>query len=226
MGSMTAAELRTELWFALDNKTTLDPTDGTNAVRLNRWLNWAYDHITDPRIYKHQVLKATQSITLVTSTQTYSLASDLWGIRWVYYTDTNSNPKRVTPRTQQQLDRVRAGSGAPTFYAREGNSINLQESPTSTENGETLTVRYWKEPTALAFSATVIPRRFDPILLEFATAYAWKALGQLEKADTAFALAAALLNDVGEVEDLESEGNEDWEMSINLELHQRMATHA
>ena len=193
MGNLTLPNFEDEVWLSLEHHTDADPADATKQVRLDRWINQAYLRISLPTTFPHPELQETQALTLVTSTQSYALAATRWAIDHIRYVDRNRNLKRVS---KEALDRLNVTNpGEPSWYARWGNTVYLNRTPSSSENGDTLTVYTWQIPTLLTGAATTVLRSiFDEPLVELATAIGWRRLGDFARADAHLTTYAALLN--------------------------------
>ena len=203
MGSLTLTNLETEVWLSLEHHTDADPADATSQAHLDRWINQAYLRISLPTTFPHPELQETQTVTLVTSTQSYALTSTRWAIDHIRYVDRNRNLKRVS---KEALDRLNTtNTGEPSWYARWGNTIYLNRTPSSNENGDTLTVFTWQIPTLLTTGAstTVLRSIFDEPLVELAAAIGWRRLGDFARADAHLTTYAALLNDIRTLDTIE-----------------------
>lgn len=224
MGNYTLAQYRTRLWMSMDNRPDLDPGVPANEVMMNGWINDAYTHICDPKIYRHPAMQDTDLIALVAGTRIYALNDDIWSIRFVRLVDgSNANIKTLQPQSQQKILETTAATGEPSFYGRSENSIGVDTLPGASDVGKVMIVYYWKTPALLALDAstTDIAGRFDPGLLKFAAGYGWADQNQFERSDQCFALGAALVNDVGDVESQERMDDENWSFSIETVGHQR-----
>lgn len=200
MGDMTLAEFEDEVWLSLERHTDADPATPSQQTRVRRWINLAYRRVSLPTTFKHPELNAIQTVTLVTSTQSYALASTRWAIDHIRYVDRNRNLKRSS---KEALDRLNVtNAGEPQSYARWGNTIYLNRTPSSAENNHTLDVHCWDIPTALNTPAgtTVLRAIFDEVLVELAAAIGWRRLGDFARGDAHLKTYADLINDIREVD--------------------------
>jgi len=204
MGDMTLDDFEDEVWLSLERHTDADPSVSANQVRLRRWINQAYRRISLPRTYPHPELQGTQTLTLVTSTQSYALAATRWAIDHIRYVDRDRILKRVH---KEALDRLNVEqSGEPSYWARWQNTVYLNRTPSSNENGQTLTVHTWDIPTALSSptAATALRAIFDEPMVELAAAIGWRRLGDFARGDAHLNTYAELVNDIRAVESTEA----------------------
>ena len=198
MGTLTLSEARTELWYLVEQNSELDPSTSSNAVRLNRWLNWSYLNVARPSTFRHMETETTSNLTLVTFTPSYTLPSTVWAIDHIYYVEGGYSLIR---NIRREMSNRTIGSGRPASYARWGRTIYLDNSPTSTESGGTLRVFGWLIPTVLSAdgSQTILTAHWDEVIITGAAWKAWEALGESSKADVLRESYAAKVNDVREI---------------------------
>jgi hypothetical protein len=224
MGNYTLAEYRDRLWMSMDRRPDLDPADPDNETMMDGWINDAYTHICDPKIYRHPAMRDVVLTPLVAGTRAYALPADIWAIRFVRLVDgSNALIRSIKPRTEQQILSTTAATGEPSSYARESDDIFIDTVPAAADVGKVLLIYHWITPALLAVdgATTTISGRFDPGLLKFAAGYGWADQNQFERSDQCFALGAALVNDVGDIESQEHIDEEDWQISIQTEGYQR-----
>src|SRR5512139_4284521 len=118
MGTLTRAEMRTELYLLLNSRDEVDPADAAGAARLDRFLNWAYLRVQLPSTFEHVETQTTQTITLATSDSDYALT--VWAIDHVYY---GNRSKRLSPLSRAQLSNLSIPSGPPARFARWGSTL-------------------------------------------------------------------------------------------------------
>jgi hypothetical protein len=204
MGTLTLADFEDEVWLSLERHNDADPSVAAQQTRLRRWINQAYLRVAMPRTYPHPELQTTQTITLVTSTQSYSLDSTRWAVDHIRYVTRNRTLKRVS---KEALDRVDVtASGEPSWWARWGNAVYLNRTPSTAENGHTLHAHVWNIPTAMSSptSTTTLRDIFDEPIVELAASLGWRRLGDFARADAHLSTYAALLNDIFEIEKTEA----------------------
>ena len=214
MGTMTFAELKSELDFLLRRRNDMDATDTT---RVGRWVNSAYLYMCHPSVHLFKEMKdVSNTTTLVTGTNEYSIqtldSNTVVAARFVTYiqsaTYTNTtNKRKVFPREMRQLERKTLSNGPPVEYAVDGQTLFINGVPRSTENGHILRIGYYKEPTILSgdSSVTVLGGYFDRALLKFAQAFAEEDLQMRDLALQTLRSATQLLNNAASEDMLEGE---------------------
>ena len=202
MGLNTLAEMRTDLALMLDSREEADPNTTAGQTRLDRYLNWSYLRIQLPTTFEHVELMTTQTVTLVTSTASYSITP--WAIDHVRY---NNFEKLLRPMSRTQLSNITIPSGQPSRFARWANTLYLDYIPTSTQNGHTLTIYGWLQPAVLATSsaASSVNTVWDEAIVVGAAWRGWRSMGDHPKSDVYREEYAALVNDNKSV--LEMEGH-------------------
>ena len=216
MGTMTFAEMRDELMFALDNRGETTAS-GVTPARKSRWINSAYRHVSMPSVFRHRELEVSQDVTLVTSTASYSLNSDLWAIQSVYNT-TSLRERRLRPRSMRQLDSMLTTLGEPTLYARWGNTIHLRRVPSSSFNGDTLRVRYWDRPSLLSADSdlSVLTDEWDEIIIMGARWRGWLWMNVPDRAEQARQDFGRMINEITDTFQLEGEDT-DWNPEVYVD---------
>ena len=202
MGTNTLAEMRDDLYLLLNSRDEVDPDVAAGQTRLDRFLNWAYQRVQLPTTFEHIERQSTQTLTLVTSTASYTVT--LWAIDHIRY---DNFKKLLRPMSRQQLSNATIPDGQPTRFARWGTSIYLDYTPTSTQNGHTLTMYGWTTPTTLATSsaASALNAVWDEVIVIGAAWRGWRSLGDHTRADVFREEYAALVNDNRSV--LQTEGH-------------------
>ena len=196
MGDAQLVDLRDDLWLSLEHHTDADPSVAANKTRMHRWINQAYRHLALPTTFRHPELHTTQTITLVTGTQSYAITATNWAIDHIRYNFRNINLKRVSKEAMDRL--IWTNTGPPSLWSRWGNVVYLNRTPSSSENAQTLTAFCWLVPTLLAGDSDVTAVRpiFDEPLVEYAAALAWRRLGDIPRSDSHRETYAALINDI------------------------------
>jgi hypothetical protein len=231
MGTLQLSEFRTELQFLL-----FDRADGAVPdARLNRWINQSYRHVAYPSVYAHREMQARVDFGLVTDQNEYGLgpatigpvmnpveaSTQILGVyRVTHYFATTITPttqrNKLKPRGIQDLDRRTLGSGPPSRYAIDGDILYLDPVPTTTENGQRLQLRFWRQPTDLAANGdvTTIPDIWDEVILLGARWRAERDLGYQDRAELSKQQYAALLNEYQERQDIEVMHEVQWKPDI------------
>jgi hypothetical protein len=217
MGTMTFLELRDEVQYGLHNRGTA--AGGPTAVQLGRYVNWAYNHVSRPNIYRHRELQATQNVTLATDDRDYTLATVPHAIYSVY---NSTDGYKLNPRDIRRIDDMPIVSGRPSWYAVWGNELIVSPQPTSSENGDTVVVRYWQAPTVLSGDGdvTVLRYEWDEIIIAGAEWRAWARLKQREHALESRDEFGTLVNEVQDILKIEGEDT-GWQIEPELYVYQR-----
>lgn len=195
MGLLTKTEFREELYSLLDNAQEVAPQslggDATTQALCDRYLQFAYARVWLPSTFEHVEAQTTQTITLVTSTASYTLT--VWAIDHVRY---ENGGKTLPPMTRVQLSqRGTTILGPPARFARWGTLLYPDRVPTSAENGHTLTVYGWRQPPTWGDTVSELRSEWDEVILEGAAWRGWVRLGDLPRADIHRENYAALVND-------------------------------
>ncbi len=213
MGTLTYAELATELGFLLRNRTDSDAVD---TDRLSRWINQAYVYMCHPSVHKFREVQTIDSITLATGDNQYDIGAITAGvttvaIRWVVYVEGSSNApgtarQKLKPRSIRWMEERAIPAGRPVHYAIDGTDIFIYAVPTSVENGNILRLGLYREPAVIATTeTTVLNSYFDRPLLKFAQAFAEADLGDRATSLVTLKEAGSLLNNALEETEMEAE---------------------
>lgn len=200
MGTLTKAEMRTELYLLLNSRDEVDPNDTTGQVRLDRFLNWSYARVQLPSTFEHVEKQTTQTLTLVASTSSYT--TTVWAIDHILY---SNRSKRLTPLSRAQLSNISIPSGPPSRFARWGPTVYLDTIPTSTEAGHTLVVYGWEDIQTLSGTgaASALNSLWDQVIVTGAAWHGWRSLGDMARADLYREEYAAMVNDARSVFSIE-----------------------
>lgn len=222
MGTLTLSQFRAELSFDLLQRNDA----GFSDTRLNLWINWAYMHLAHPTVHYHRELETSYTYTLATGTNTLSMASGTVGftpthIRSVFWSedDPSTTPTttkaKVRPVSIQTHDQRIVPSGRPAQYAIDGTSLILLQSPSSTENGQYVTARFYREPADLSADSdtTVLGKYWDEVLSLGAKWRAEQRLGFRELAELTKQDYAALINEIADQPELEA-ADTGWEVEL------------
>jgi len=116
-------------------------------------------------------LEATGTITLVADQQDYTQPSDMndFDKKSFIYSGDDTNVEYYTPQEVDELYPSRDATGAPKIIWEFEGKWNVYYIPSSGQEGETITYRYWKIPTTFDGSdddATCwFPEGFDKLVL-------------------------------------------------------------
>lgn len=202
-GTTEFSDIKDHVWRGLAKRGDYDPNDVSANLLLEGLVNRAYVRVALPGTYEHPALQSSETITLATGDFDYTLSST-YAIRWVRDV---TNSRRLRKWSFERMDKTVRPNGAPTNYARWGNVLYTNTSPTSSENGNTLAVRGWTRPTALsaATDKTVLEPEWDEAIIYLAIATGWSLIGELDMAAGYREMYAAFANDVKEIGDIEAE---------------------
>ena len=210
MGTMTGTTMTTEVRYNLGNRQS--GGGGPTDAQILRYINWAYNHVARPTIYRHRELQTTQTNTLVETTAGYTLGTVPMAIFSVY---NSTSEYKLSPRDIRVLDNTPSTAGRPSYYAVWGNT--LQTSPTCGEDndGDTLTTRYWQAPTAITTGTTALRYEWDEVVVAGATWRGWIGLAEYERAMGAREHFGVLIQEVQDIMKIEGEdtGNV-WEVEV------------
>lgn len=202
MGIMTATQFADALRLDMGQRNS---TDLPNSV-VERNLNWALYHVSNPQLYDHYELRDTTTQALVTGTDTYLIEAATsvrtMALRSVVIFDP-ANPqqrRRLRLRDDRELHEHWRPNGYPTWYhtAWTGqDAITMLPAPSAQYNGWTLSIRRWKSPTAFNLtsgggSTTPLHYQWDEVILQGAIWRTWRHLKEYEKAELAKAEFATL----------------------------------
>ena len=224
MGTLTLAQLRTELLFDLRQRTDRTVSEGVTDDRLNMWINAGYQHVTHPTIFRHRELMHRYSITLVNGVSGYTFTPfggfNILSLRSVAHvfgaSDTPTTFRvKLLPKDTQWLERRTVTLGAPREFYIEGDSMYVSPVPNFPYAGHILAIRAFREalPLAADGDTTVMRPLWDEIVL---LAARWRAelhLGYREMAEGTKTDFVAMVNEYKSFEDLQGE-DEDWSSGL------------
>ena len=222
MGVITLAELRTETKFNLRGRADAAMSD----ARLDRWINSAYRHMCLPNVHQFTEMKAVYDVALATGDNEYpvdrtTVGSKVVAIRSAHHIlattiTATAEKRRLSPRNIRWFDRRTLVTGAPTVYVEEGETFYIHPVPTSTQNGQWLRIRYWKEPTALSAvgDVTALGDYYDEVLVVGAQMFAERGLGYGDRAEATKQNYVGLLNEGASSDGLSAE---DWDFQVDVD---------
>jgi hypothetical protein len=192
---MTLSDFRDELKFNLENRADSGLTD----ARLNRWINWAYLHMSRPNVRSHEEHRTRYDFALTLNGHEYDLSvantttKVLEVVNVTYYHTTTPITETATrtdlkPRTLQWMESRLKPSGPPAFFALTGNGTDkvliIDKLPTAAEVGQMVRVTYWKEPALLSADGdtTDLSQYWDMVMVAGSLFWAKWFLGYREEA--------------------------------------------
>lgn len=211
MGSLTLDEMRDELLIALRSR------DDLSDAQLTRWINQGYIWVCTPEIRKHEELRATYTVTLVTGQNVYPLDSTtvgyhILGISEVTAYDgtaTNTEERHdVRPRDIEWFNRTRVPSGgSPRHYLWRGTDLTFSPVPSSAESGYEVELSVWREPARLSADTdvTVLTDYWDEAVILGAQWIAEYRLGTRELSFATQQMAVKYINEKAAGNELQSE---------------------
>jgi hypothetical protein len=230
MGDLDLTALRNATKWALDNRSNI--TDS----QLERWINWSYVHISQPKVHRHQPLQAEGSVTLVLDEVQYDIPTELgyalWGIYGVWYVEGSSITDRTLRRQRlrggfdvRSTDEGSLGQGRPTRYSVWGQTatsdggqvINLDRRPSAGDAGRVLLVRGYRTPTLLTDDThtTVLNPLWDEVIVVGATWRGFRELGENARAEVNRQSYGLLINEQQDSRRLDAE---DWGGGFEVDL--------
>ena len=203
-GTLTLENFRDMVELSVDSRTEFDSSVPAGQTRLDRAINFAYYHVSEPSVYRHHELQEKDQQAMTTDTHSYNLTANVYTLYGLKL-ETDDIPLRwMSFRDWIQLRRVDA---RPTRYARFGNTIYLDRDPTSDENGENIDIYHTIQPAILSAdgSVTVLNPLWDQVIWIGAVFYAWQMVGQDDKAEAKKIEFSALINEFREKDKQEME---------------------
>ena len=203
MGAMTLVQMEDDVRWQLGG---YDSTQISNTA-ADRWLRWAYLHVSRPNIYEHRELLTSATVPLVTSDRDYTLASfatttDSVNAVALVMNETRGN--RLLPMSLRQIEeRARPGGtlmvGRPSHYAIIGPTLYVYPAPNSTHNADSVRVWYYRKPAALAASpASELAEEWDEVIVTGALWRGFRYLNLQDRAEVAKVEFGQLINEVGD----------------------------
>jgi hypothetical protein len=203
MGLLTLSELRDELQIALKQRNDL--TD----AQLNRWINQGYTWVCTPEVRRHEELKSTYDVALVTGTNVYSLSQATVGYHILGISDVTYYASATVVNTAERHDvrprdtrwfndhRIPSAGGGPRHYAWRAAGIVFSPIPTSAENGHQVRLETWREPVLLSNDAdvTVLTNYWDEAVILAAQFIAEYRLGYRELSTATRQTAVGYVNE-------------------------------
>ena len=190
---------------------------------LLRAVNWAYRHVTHPRIHGFREMQAESNIVMATGDNDYTInvlgGINVVAVQSIYHAIATAitplvQKRKLKPKSKQYFDARTLFSSPPVNYMIWGDLLFIIGVPRVQENGQLLRVSYWREPAALTVgTATIIPDYWDEVIIFGATAFAQTKLDYGEKAENSRQAYAALINDLTPRSELEAD-DQGWEVEL------------
>lgn len=199
MGVLTLAEMETDLRFQLDNRSDL------TSAQLQRWLNWAWKEITDPRRHRHSELQCILDVTTAGPAQFYDIevgttaTQTIRSIHTVVFYPGNPISASVTRYRLRQVDvrqledtNTTVATANPTRYAIWNNTasgnlrrIMLDSIPTAINHH--ILIYGYREPDNLsgAGAASFLADAWDEAIVLGARWRGWRDLNQPDRSELA-----------------------------------------
>jgi hypothetical protein len=236
MGEMTRQQFENQLIEDLKNRADTIVGD----TRIFRWIDYAYNHVSHPKVFRHRQLLANHNVTLATGINEYSISAatvgfqinaiiDVHHIAAIAYAAT-ATKRKLYPKDGRWFDQRTMSATIPTAYAVgapgdvvTGEVLKISGVPRADENGQIVIVRCWREPAILAAdgTTTVLPRAWDEVISLGAKWRAERDLGYKAAAELTLQDYAALINDVSNREQIEGE---DWGWEVDVVMEPIMET--
>lgn len=180
MGRMTLDQFRSTLLASLGDR-------GVGNDRLDIWINQAYEEVATA--IEFEAAQASTTLTTVLNQASYSLPAGLLGIRGIVDETNDRNLVRMDWQEYLRKNPDSDVNGEPTHWVRHNDKVYLH--PTPDTAGETLSLYYEKELTALSSGSdkTAIPGMWDKAILLLAQASGLQDLKEFEGAQLVFSRA-------------------------------------
>lgn len=176
MGVLTVAEMENEIRGNLGGRTDLDS-------RLHKFLNFAQDQLA--RFHQFDELETVVETNFIVGNGRLALPSKPLDIRSFRLMD-GSQSRKLVYYTPRQFDKVLPDpdwhtTGRPSIYTSYGHVVEVWRVPDNTYQCK---LRYKAYPTAFTASSTQVSdfESMDDILIALATSWAFRSLGEAEKA--------------------------------------------
>lgn len=212
MGDLTRQQMRDEVRLALGQRSS----DELGGEQIDTWINWAYQHVSRPTIHRHREMKAVATTTLAQGDDDYGMSSDFGISDFLAVIDVadTTDAIRYHPMTVHEKDEIDSTiEGRARFYTlyydtgTDETVLLLDREPGSQDAGNTLQLRYWRQPPVFSSttSKTVLLPDWDEVIVQGAIWRGWRALGEVERAEVAKAEFGQLVNEVSERMRLDAE---------------------
>lgn len=207
MGSMTLANFREEAIHDLANRTDLSA--GTGLARLDRWINTVYEHVSFPKVHRHQELEETITIPLVEDQFEYSLATsapyitrEITAIRAARYVDSDTDSytdqrNQLQPRGLAFMNAMTHTASRPSTYAMIRKNLVISPGAGTEHVGNIIVCEVRELPTRLAAvdDTTVLLDWWDEVILVGTVWLAQRRFGDYANAVESQAHYGALINE-------------------------------
>jgi hypothetical protein len=184
VGTLTGVEIENEIRYNLGNREDLDS-------RLYRFINFAQDQLA--RFHPFDELEVVESGNFTSGVGTISVPSKPLDVRSFRLLDDSRSRKLVyyTPRQFDQLvpDTDWHTQQRPTIYTQFSKTFEVWRIP---DNNYEYKIRYKKSPTKLTANSsfTLDFDGLDDVIIALATSWAFRSLGEREKASWWIGVAA------------------------------------
>lgn len=197
MGILTLTNAATGgLSFETEVRRLLDDNQDEPQARIFRFVQDAYDFVSNPGIFRHRGLFTDKETALNNTGNEYSFTGTTW-LHPTVVSIVEAVPGSVQPTdnrwkldytTLAQLDNMKLSKSRPSAYAFDGGTFYLDAIPSDTLNGKTLVARGYVRGTKLtSFSSTntattALDDEWDTIICYLAAMYGWLFLRDSGKA--------------------------------------------
>ena len=161
-------------FVSMQNEVLAHGFDSTvYRTRVKNWLNEAQGRIV--RILELPSQYATFDITTVAGTDTYTPPTDLVRINGITNASSPSELSFVEdPADINYLNQAGQSMGEPQYYTYTGSGIRVSPVP---DDVYTLTIDYYKSPTALSADSDVstLPTDYHDVMISYALSRAYRS---------------------------------------------------
>lgn len=225
MGTMTRETMRDAVREGLGHRKS----DEVSSTRVDRWIDWAYRHVTRPTVHPHREMKTRATTALVQGDADLGMNSDFGITDFLAVIDVadTTDGIRYRPMTVRERDDTDTSiEGRARFYtlfydaAASETVLLLDRPPNSQDAGNTLQLRYWREPPDFAGDSdtTVLLPDWDEVIVVGALWRGWRAMGSVERAEVMKAEFGQLVNEVSERLRLDAE--DEGGRLVEVDLHE------
>jgi hypothetical protein len=225
MGAMTDGQMVVEVRLAVGNPSET----ALSTTRIYRYLDWAYRHVCRPNVHPHREMRVSTTFTIATGKREYRLKTDI-GIQDFYSMHALTNETqayRLVPMDMRRQEEGMIPNTRPCWYdldyttVTEEPQILLYPNVSSTNNGQTMRLRYWRQPPDFAgggSTTTVLVEDWDEVIVVGAIWRSWRHQRAYERAELVKAEFGQLTNEIGNRlrDDLQ---DKDWEIAAHIEPH-------
>lgn len=228
MGDLTLEDFRDETRFRLGGIESTSPAFPNS--RLNNWVNWTYQWLAQPRIFRHPNLEFDLAIPLVAGQQNYSLVHStydgVYKVASVSISDdtsitvTTPNPsydrslyrRSLTRTLWRTISATQITTGQPSRWTRWKGLIWLDRVPNTTDAGKLLIAdECYARPNKMTSdtSTTVFGAEWDEVMAVGSSWRGWLSMGEPAMAEDARENFGRMVNEIVSQQEADSDADDD-----------------